>query len=67
MSWKGESGLSGPTSRTFFEVKDNKWTEKYAKLQGLCFQVLRFLEKNPEIATEVIITDHDMRSTLDRE
>ena len=37
------------------------------KLQGLCFQVLRFLEKNPEIATEVIITDHDMRSTLDRE
>ena len=64
MSWRGEPGLSGPTSKTFFEVKDERWSEKYTKLQSLCFQVMQFLETNPEIAETVIITDHEMKSML---
>ena len=61
-----EGGLSGPSSVTFFEVKDERWTKKYAELQSLCFKVMRFLEENPEIAAKVIITNHDMRSMRNR-
>lgn len=62
MHGKEEGGLSGPSSVTFFEVKGERWTKEYAELQSLCFRVMRFLKENPEIATKVIITKHDMRS-----
>lgn len=47
--YKGEQGMSGPTSITQFEIKDGSWTQKHVELDSLCLAVLKFLEKNPEL------------------
>lgn len=39
---KGEKGMSGPSSHTFFETNKGGWSEKYAELQRLCVPILDF-------------------------
>ena len=64
---KGDTGISGPSSETYFEIRNGKWDEKYAELQTLCFTIQKFLLKNPEIAAKVEITTSNMKSFLEAE
>lgn len=61
---KGEKGMFGPSSHTFFETNEGGWSEGYAELQRLCVPILNFLQHNPEIAFEVVITKDFMISKL---
>ncbi len=61
---KGEPGIAGPSSMSHFEVKDECWTEEYAKLDSLCITVLNFLEEHPELASKVEITKECIKSAL---
>lgn len=60
---RGERGMSGPTSRTFFETNGG-WSEKYAELDDLCLKIQTFLQHNPDIASRVEITKDAMISKL---
>lgn len=64
MSSIGKTGISGPTSHTFFEVNEEGWSEKYVELDNLCLPILKFLKQNPEIASVVEITKDAMISRL---
>lgn len=66
-SYKGNTGISGPSSETYFETRNGRWNEKYAELQALCFTIQKFLVKNPEIAAKVEITTSNMKSFLEAE
>lgn len=61
---KGEKGMPGPSSHTFFETNEGGWSEKYVELQRLCIPILNFLQHNPEIAFEIVITKDFMISRL---
>ena len=58
----GPEGIPGPTSMTNFEILDGIWTEKHGVLNGLCVQILNYLNENPELASRVEITKEDIRS-----
>ena len=58
----GPEGIPGPTSMTNFEIPDGIWTEKHGVLNGLCVQILNYLNENPELASRVEITKEDIRS-----
>lgn len=60
---KGELGMPGPTSSTFFETNGG-WSEKYVELNTLCFKIQTFLQHNPDIASRVEITKDAMSSWL---
>lgn len=60
---KGDSGMPGPTSRTFFETTGG-WSEKYVELDNLCLKIQTFLQHNPDIASRVEITKDAMISKL---
>lgn len=61
---KGEKGMPGPSSHTFFETNEGGWSEKYVELQRLCTPIQNFLKSNPEIAFEVVINKDFMISRL---
>ena len=60
---KGEPGMPGPTSSTFFETNGG-WSEKYVELNNLCLKIQIFLQHNPDIASRVEITKDAMLSRL---
>ena len=65
MSWRDETGMSGPAGITDFEIEPAKhWNEKHIQLQNLCFQILRFIQDNPEVASEVTVTRDSIKSLL---
>lgn len=61
---KGEKGVAGATSHTFFEINKGGWTEKHIELQNLCFRIQKFLKENIEIASVVKITKDTIESRL---
>ncbi len=60
----GPEGIPGPTSMTNFEILDGIWTEKHGVLNGLCVQILNYLNKNPELASRVEITRKSIQSKI---
>lgn len=64
MSWNGEQGMSGPTSMTKFEIKDGCWSKEYAELNGLCIQILNFLNEHSELSSTIVITKSSIISVL---
>ena len=58
----GFQGIPGPSSMIHLEIPDGVWTEKHAVFQGLCIQVLNFMNKNPEIADSVGIQNEGIWS-----
>lgn len=63
--WHGKSVKS---NLTHFEIaQEEGWGEKHAMLQNLCLRVNDFLEENPGIAEEVIITKDSIRATLKKQ
>lgn len=64
MSVKGIQGMSGPASICNFEIKEGYWCQEHVELQNLCFTIVEFLSKHPDIATKVEISKDSMISTL---
>lgn len=50
---------------TDFEMEQGQyWDERYAQLQSLCFQVLRFMQENKGIASKIEITENSIHSFI---
>lgn len=61
---QGVPGMSGPTGMTDFELKDGCWSMEYVELQGLCVEIINFMEKHPDLATKIEITRHSIKSRI---